>query len=169
MAKLDLSVCVHNESFGTKYDVANVAFDGYRTLAAEAGLVRDTALTMKQTWMSYFEINPQGFVIHPCHSGGATHTLSALKEMPEELRNRVCVLAIAPQVMIGKQWCRHAIHVGTDRDEVFARAKKNNEEICSDVRVVDSTVIRDQDHANRSATIKEEIQNAIGDLLRKTQ
>ncbi len=54
--------------------------------------------------------------------------------------------------------------IGTDRDEVFARAKRNNKEICSDVRVLDSTVIRDQDHANRSATIQKELQSAFEDL-----
>ena len=67
-----------------------------------------TSLDIAAKWREFHNdnlANPQLKMLWFCHSGGATDTYNALSSLPEEIRERIIVVAIAPATVIPDQFC----------------------------------------------------------------
>lgn len=53
-----------------------------------------------------------------CHSQGAIHTFNALAQLPEEIRKRIIVLAIAPAKIIPNALCYKSYNYASENDLV---------------------------------------------------
>jgi hypothetical protein len=62
--------------------------------------------------------NPKAKCLHICHSQGGAITKAALLKVPEEVRNRVMVIAIAPASVITKNLCFRAVNYASKHDIV---------------------------------------------------
>lgn len=92
---------VYNNSNGLIRDAAEAVlfnFHGISTVAKD----------LREKWTKFHNRNqnyPYQKILHICHSAGALHTKIALQGLPEEIRNRVIVIAIAPATVIPKKLC----------------------------------------------------------------
>lgn len=84
------------------------------------GYSPNTANLMRQTWTAFHEENLDNTkkYLHICHSQGAIHTKNALKGLPEEVRNRVIVVAVAPAAIVSKALCYEAYNYASSKDLV---------------------------------------------------
>lgn len=65
---------------------------------------------LHETWNEHFELNPDSYYLHFCHSRGAIDTRNALLEYPEALRKKIIVVAIAPAAYIYEHTCAKVFH-----------------------------------------------------------
>jgi hypothetical protein len=74
---------------------------------------------LKDEWQSFFaRSGPHAKFFQVCHSGGATHVKNALLTSPEEIRQRIIVLAIAPAEIISKMICYESYNYKSKNDFV---------------------------------------------------
>ena len=72
-------------------------------------------------WREFHEIsrdNPHAKIMHFCHSQGAIHTKNALMKLPDEIRNRIIVVALAPAEVIPRQLCFDSFNYASKKDYV---------------------------------------------------
>ncbi len=62
--------------------------------------------------------NPFAKILHICHSQGAAHTKNALMKLPEEIRNRIIVVAIAPAEVVPRELCYDSFNYASKKDIV---------------------------------------------------
>jgi len=105
---------IHNKTNGP-LDVLEAAFlnfSGYSPITQN--------LLMKQ-WMEFHEQNkdsPNAKILHFCHSQGAIHTNNALMKLPEEIRKRVIVVAIAPAEIVPNMLCHESFNYASETDPI---------------------------------------------------
>lgn len=119
-------------------------------------------------WNQYFMVNPDGYFLQICHSEGAIIVRNALMNYPEDLRNRIIVLAIAPAAYIDKDLCKQVNHYRSTRDfvplfDIFGASR------CAET----TTVLKPHpnaplfDHAYSSPTYAKVISDHIDDFNSK--
>lgn len=100
----DIGMGIHltyNNTRGLLVDAAEALFLNYH------GISR-VAAELRERWTTFHNVNqnfPYQKILHICHSAGALHTKIALQGLPEEIRNRVIVIAVAPATVVPKKLC----------------------------------------------------------------
>ncbi len=97
---------VYNSTRGTFFDLVKCAL-GF------AKVNTHTVALIQKSWDEKLLNNPLARILVICHSGGAIEVGSALESYPEELRNRICVVAIAPGKYINPKTCCQVWHYRT--------------------------------------------------------
>ena len=85
------------------------------------GFSPNTAHDLQETWTKFHEDNldrPDAKYLHFCHSQGAIHTKNALRNSPQEVRDRVTVVAIAPATVIPRELCNESYNYASKSDVV---------------------------------------------------
>ncbi len=104
---------VYNQSRGFIADIARCFFELYFYMQTRA------VKNQQKAWDAYFTVaSPEAFLYHECHSEGAIITRNALMTYPEELRQRIMVVAIAPGAYIDKKYAYQVTHYRSTRDIV---------------------------------------------------
>ena len=74
---------------------------------------------LQARWDAHFlHAGPGSFLYHECHSEGAIITRNALMRYPEELRQRIIVVAIAPGAYIDDKYAHSVTHYRSTADIV---------------------------------------------------
>lgn len=126
----DLSVTwVHNHSNGAPVDVAECMLLNY------SGISPNTESLERKEWIAFHEANqdnPEAKLLQFCHSQGAIHTKNALMSVPEEIRQRIIVVAIAPAAIIPRELCHASFNYASKKDKIYL-----GEILCKSMRDVD--------------------------------
>lgn len=105
---------VYNRSHTTPLDILEVIALNYKGMSAPAQ-------DLKNNWMKFHKEHlndPDAKYLQYCHSQGALHVKNALQEAPQELRDRVIVVAIAPAAVVPKNLCFASFNYASQRDPV---------------------------------------------------
>ena len=105
----------YNCSRGRIADVAEIFTMNY------AGYSPNTAKLLQETFTKFHEANkdnPKAKYLQFCHSQGAIHLRNALEGLPQEIRDRVVVVAIAPAAVITTDLCFTAFNYASKKDIV---------------------------------------------------
>ena len=95
---------VYNATHNWKFDLVECGL-GLK------GVLTEPAALLQQQWNTFFSQNPSDrLFLQVCHSQGAIHVRNALMDYPEELRNRIKVVAVAPGSYIPRELCHSSIH-----------------------------------------------------------
>ena len=106
---------VYNHSNGKGLDLMESLFINYN------GYSPTTKDLLAEKWIEFHEDNkdnPNAKCLHICHSQGAIHTYNTLMHLPEEIRNRVIVVGIAPGKVITKDLFYDAYDYASKNDIV---------------------------------------------------
>jgi hypothetical protein len=71
-------------------------------------VITETKKKLRDAWMEFYIShlnNPEAKTFHVCHADGGSATVKELLKIPQEVRNRVVVLAIASDESISKKLC----------------------------------------------------------------
>lgn len=104
----------HNCSHSVPVDALEVPLLNYQGFSAPAKL-------LKNNWAQFHEThkNDSGAkYLQFCHSQGALHVRNALASAPEEIRNRVIVVAISPGTVVAKDLCFASFNYASRRDPI---------------------------------------------------
>jgi len=83
------------------------------------GIMTPPTQKIKDEWHQFFATSgPGAKFFQPCHSHGATHVKNAPLTSPEEVRQRIIVLAIAPAEIIPRKLCFKSYNYISRRDFV---------------------------------------------------
>lgn len=58
-------------------------------------------------------------LLHVCHSQGAIQTKNALEGLPEEIQDRIIVVAVAPAAIVPKRLCFKSYNYASEKDIVY--------------------------------------------------
>lgn len=106
---------VYNRTHSAPIDVMEIFgfnYPGYSPYTAEL---------LVQNWTDFHEKNknnPDAKYLQFCHSQGAIHTKNALRGAPQEIRDRVIVVAIAPAAVVSKKICFKSFNYACKTDLV---------------------------------------------------
>src|SRR5258708_34098583 len=106
---------VYNRTHSGPIDVLEIFgfnFNGYSPY---------TAALLVQNWVDFHEKNknnPDAKYLQFCHSQGAIHLKNALVGAPQEIRNRVMVVAIAPAAIVSRKICFNSFNYACKTDLV---------------------------------------------------
>ena len=104
---------IYNHSNSYLIDILEVFFLNYN------GYSPNTARLLIEAWGHFHEYhrnNPSKKILQPCHSQGAIHVYNALLQSPQEIRDRVIVIAIAPGKVVPKTLCHASYNYASKRD-----------------------------------------------------
>lgn len=76
---------------------------------------------LREQWTKFHENNqerPNAKILHFCYSQGAIHTRNALARLPEEVRKRMIVVAIAPAAVVPNALCFKSYNYASEKDIV---------------------------------------------------
>ncbi len=105
---------IYNHSNGP-LDLGEAFFLNYK------GISPMTQDLLIKEWTEFHKMNidrPYAKILHSCHSQGAIHTVNALKRLPEEIRNRIIVIAIAPAEVVTRDLCYDSFNYASKKDVV---------------------------------------------------
>lgn len=104
--------CVHNASQGAASDV------GVSVVLGNGIITPATRLLLEQ-WYKFFSTHPKNEkFLQICFSQGALHAKNALKLLPKEWQERLCIVCIAPAAFIEPNERTQIVHVYKDEDPV---------------------------------------------------
>lgn len=86
-----------------------------------SGMSPNTANLLKDNWVAFHKENkdnPKAKYLQFCHSQGVIHVKNALENAPQEIRDRVMVVAIAPAMVIPKELCFRSSNYASKKDIV---------------------------------------------------
>ncbi len=98
--------------FGTHNSSSSLFIDLIECLMGYCGVTTTPVRILQAQWCK--QLAKGGTVLHFCHSQGAIHTKNALMTFPQELRERIMVVAIAPAAYISRDLCREVVHYRTE-------------------------------------------------------
>lgn len=105
----------YNSSHGIGGDIAEIFACNYW------GNSPNTSKILLETWTDFHTQNkekPNQKYLQYCHSQGAIHVKNALLRAPQEIRNRIIVVAIAPGDIVPKKMCYDSFNYASKRDIV---------------------------------------------------
>ncbi len=85
--------CTYSATAGAKSDV-------YSAALGQSRISTPGVLQLLERWNDYFEQNSTDPILQICHSRGAIEVYNALMHLPEEKRQRIIVIAVAPACFI---------------------------------------------------------------------
>lgn len=107
---------IYNHTNGPVVDLLEVGLLNY------PGFSPNTAQLMKDEWTMFHEANknePDARLICICHSQGAIHVKNTLQNSPEDLRDRIIVVAIAPAAIVPDELCFNAYNYASEKDIIY--------------------------------------------------
>ena len=133
------------------------------------GIMTPPTQKIKDRWHDFFAISgPEAKFLQHCHSHGATHVKNALLTSPEEVRQRIIVLAIAPAEIIPRKLCFQSYNYMSKRDFV------THFDIVGKMRYRDELIVLEPhpdanffDHDFLSPTFAEPIKRHTKDYIKK--
>jgi hypothetical protein len=106
------NVCgIYNATHGLMADLMECG-------GAQQGVHVPPVQLLKNQWQQFFEKHPNGRFLQICHSGGTIHVKNTLLDLPQALRNRITVVAIAPAAIVPKELCYDSFNYVSRRDFV---------------------------------------------------
>lgn len=93
------------------------------------GSVPESTTLLFHRWNHFFQHHPGENYLQICFSQGALITHCALKVLPRELRDRICVIAIAPAIFIPEGTAGKIMHFVKKEDIVPTALAKNSERL----------------------------------------
>lgn len=106
---------VYNNSHGVLADLFLEVPANY------SGMSPNTAQILTDNWVCFDQKNQDNLkakYLQFCHSQGAIHVKNALENAPQEIRERVIVVAIAPAAVIPKKLCFQSTNYASKKDVV---------------------------------------------------
>ena len=106
---------IYNRSNGIFIDILEVFTCNY------LGYSPRTVDKLHTEWNAFHQMhigNSQAKLFQICHSQGAIHVRNALATAPQEIRDRVIVLAIAPAAVISKDLCYESFNYASKADPI---------------------------------------------------
>lgn len=85
--------CTYSATVSAKSDV-------YSAVLGQSRISTPGVLQLLERWNDYFEQNSTDPLLQICHSRGAIEVYNALMHLPEEKRQRIIVIAVAPAYFI---------------------------------------------------------------------
>lgn len=111
------TVCgIYNCSHTAPVDVLEAGVLNY------PGFSPNTSRLLQNDWKSFHEANlcrPHAKFLQVCHSQGAIHVRNALENLPEAIRDRVIVIAIAPAAVVPKRLCFKSFNYASEKDFIY--------------------------------------------------
>lgn len=104
---------IYNFSHGPIADLFKTAFINHM------GFSPITALLLQKEWEAFHVANanrPNLKILQVCHSQGAIHVKNALQNSPQEIRDRIIVVAIAPAAIVPAELCFQSYNYGSEKD-----------------------------------------------------
>src|SRR3989344_9052547 len=171
---------MYNHSNGPVIDLAEVFFMNY------LGSSPNTGKLMREQWTAFHEENrdnPNAKYLQFCYSQGTIEVRNELVNAPEEIRDRVIVVAIAPGAIVPEDICYKSFNYASKNDVVplgemafygaldsnevgiskpLERAVEHHKQLILLEPHPDATGI---DHDFQSPTFKKEIEKHIKDYL----
>ncbi len=122
---------IYNPSHGYWKDLRN-------TPSIQSGTFYKVSSLLIKQWDTFFNRNPDTTrYLQICFSQGVAVVDAALKQLPEKMRKRICIIAIAPATFIPNESGCQAIHFAKKKDMVPMYFASNRKMISSnDGRVV---------------------------------
>ncbi len=106
---------VYNRSHGPVIDTAEIFTMNY------PGISPNTEQLLIQNWTAFHLQNmdrPNAKYLQFCHSQGALHVRNSLAHLPEEIKKRIIVVAIAPAAVVPKEVCYQSFNYACEGDVV---------------------------------------------------
>ncbi|MCP5508633.1 MAG: DUF687 family protein [Chlamydiales bacterium] len=98
--ELSKRICSGKEIRGLYSATYGVVSDVFYTVRGQAGVIMRPVELLLRQWSRFFHRNFEDNYLQICHSQGAVMVHHALNLLPDELRKRICVIAIAPAYFI---------------------------------------------------------------------
>ena len=86
-----------------------------------SGISPNTAHLLTKTWETFYQENlhnPKAKYLQFCHSQGAIHVKNALENTPQEIKDRLIIVAIAPGAIISRKSCFKSYNYASKKDIV---------------------------------------------------
>lgn len=119
--------------------------DLWESVMLMMGRVTPACMQQIETWKKFFNENPLGYYFQVCHSRGAGVVRNSLAHLPQWMRERIVVMAIAPMCFIPENLCLSVRHYVSDRDIVPLLDRKGRE-----MSLHNTTVLKSVDDPNRA-------------------
>ncbi|MGH2613516.1 MAG: DUF687 family protein [Rhabdochlamydiaceae bacterium] len=103
---------VHNRSHSIPVDLLESVVFNYKGISSPAK-------ELQANWIKFHEEHrndPDAKYLQFCHSQGAIHVRNALQKTPQEIRNRIIVVAIAPGTVVPKNLCFASFNYASKQD-----------------------------------------------------
>lgn len=111
------TVCgVYNCSHTIVWDVLEAGVLNY------PGYSPNAARLLQNNWKAFHEANldrPNAKFLQVCHSQGAIHVRNALERSPQEIRDRLMVVAAAPAAVVPKRLCFKSFNYASEKDFIY--------------------------------------------------
>lgn len=78
----------------------NLGWDMTSAVLGQGGIATPPVIKLLEQWQDFFEKEENSRLLQICHSRGAAEVNNALSFLPEELKQRIIVIAIAPACLI---------------------------------------------------------------------
>ena len=162
-----------------------VGIDTLECLFNFAGYSPNTKELLHLQWFDFFakHANPSDKFLQFCHSQGAIHTYNALIDLPQQLRDRIIVVAIAPARVIPDALCYKSFNYAIENDIVpqlrpliSSMGEIASDEISEGYRIVlqeqsELIMLEQRDsgmgHSYQSESYKETIQQHIKEHIQR--
>ncbi|MBS0621268.1 MAG: hypothetical protein JSS61_07435 [Verrucomicrobia bacterium] len=118
--------CVYSATQGFETDIK-------QAILADGGVVTRAMRILVERMQNYFDREDGNFLLI-CHSRGSVETYQALNILPEDLRGRVIVIALAPAKLIPEHLARKVFNFGIPQDPVFGCLGGSGKKICLDTQ-----------------------------------
>lgn len=108
--------CVWNKTHGIVFDMAEILFLNY------AGGSPHTSDLLMAKWTEFHLNNlndPDVKYLQFCHSQGTIHVYNTLQAAPQEIRNRIIVVGIAPAAVVTDDMCFRSFYYASKKDFVY--------------------------------------------------
>lgn len=102
------------------YNATHTApIDVLECLAGHCRVKTSPVYLLKDKWNHFIAASDlDAKFLQICHSGGAIHVLNALRSSPQEIRDRIIVVAISPAKIIPNELCFKSYNYASKRDFV---------------------------------------------------
>jgi hypothetical protein len=149
---------IYNHSNSYIIDILEVFFLNYN------GYSPNTARLLIEAWThfhTYHQDNPSKKILQPCHSQGAIHVYNALLQSPQEIRDRVLVIAIAPGKVVPTTICYDSYNYVSKKDFLHCGEILFFNEPATDERGLSEHVVKTLEHYEQLILLDPD-PNAVG-------
>lgn len=112
--------CTYGATTSIKGDLTS-AFLG------QGGALTPPVIQLLEQWQEFFEKQGTHRLLQICHSRGAIEVNNALQQLPQELRQRIIVITIAPACLIAEEMAYRVINLVIPSDPVVQTAANRDQ------------------------------------------
>ncbi len=111
--------CAQGHNIHCSYSATvNTNSDIYSAALGQSKISTPGVLQLLERWNDYFEQNSTDPLLQICHSRGAIEVYNALMHLPEEKRQRIIVIAVAPAYFIPNTDAKKVINLVIPSDPI---------------------------------------------------